>query len=143
MENFTPIASLLGGVLIGTAAVILLAFNGHIAGITGVTRGILTPKEGDTVWRVVFLLGLIAGPLVFQAISGAPVKFIVTSSTSVLVVAGLLVGFGTSLSNGCTSGRGICGLGRISRRSMFATGSFMAAAVITVYIMQHVLGGGS
>ena len=143
MENFTPITSLLGGLLIGAAAVILLAFNGHIAGITGVTRGVLTPKQGDTAWRVVFILGLIAGPLVFQAISGAPAESILTSSTPILVVGGLLVGFGTSLGNGCTSGHGICGIGRISKRSMIATGSFMGAAAITVYITQNVLGGGS
>ncbi len=142
MENFTPIASLAGGVLIGIAAVILLAFNGHIAGITGVTRGILTPKEGDTMWRVVFLLGLIVGPSVYQVISGAPVESIITSSTPILVAGGLLVGFGTSLGNGCTSGHGICGLARISKRSMAATGTFMATAAATVYMMRHVIGGG-
>lgn len=142
MENFTPVASLLGGVLIGIAALILLAFNGHIAGITGVTRGVLRPKTGDTIWRIVFILGLIAGPLVFQTISGTQAASIITSSTPVLVFGGLLVGFGSSLGNGCTSGHGICGIGRISKRSIIATGSFMATAAFTVYVMQHVIRGG-
>ncbi len=141
MENFTPIASLMGGVLIGIAAIILLSFNGHIAGVTGIARGVLTPKENDTMWRVAFLIGLIVGPMVFQAASGAPADSFITSSTPVLVVGGLLVGFGTSLGNGCTSGHGICGLGRISKRSLAATGTFMATAAMTVYMMLHVIGG--
>ncbi len=143
MENFTPIASLLGGVLIGFAALILLAFNGHIAGVTGVARGVLTPKQNDTLWRVVFLLGLVVGPFVFQAVSGETIASTITSSTPILVIGGLLVGFGTSMGNGCTSGHGICGLGRISKRSMAATGAFMATAIVTVYMMRHVLGGAS
>jgi len=143
MENFTPIASLLGGMLIGIAALILLAFNGHIAGVTGVARGVLTPKQNDTLWRVVFLLGLIVGPFVFQAVSGETIASTITSSTPVLVIGGLLVGFGTSMGNGCTSGHGICGLGRVSKRSMAATGAFMATAIVTVYMMRHVLGGAS
>lgn len=131
----------MGGVLIGIGAIILLAFNGHIAGVTGVTRGILAPKENDTMWRVAFLIGLVVGPLVFQVVSGAPADSFITSSTPVLVVGGLLVGFGTSLGNGCTSGHGICGLGRVSKRSLAATGTFMATAAMTVYVMLHVLGG--
>jgi len=143
MENFTPIASLLGGMLIGFAALILLAFNGHIAGVTGVARGVLTPKQNDTLWRVVFLLGLIVGPLVFQAVSGEAIASTITSSTPILVIGGLLVGFGTSMGNGCTSGHGICGLGRVSKRSIAATGAFLATAIVTVYMMRHVLGEAS
>ncbi|MDA0306385.1 MAG: YeeE/YedE family protein [Proteobacteria bacterium] len=143
MENFTPVASLLGGMLIGIAALVLLAFNGHIAGVTGVARGVLTPKQNDTLWRVVFLLGLVVGPFVFQAVSGETIVSTITSSTLTLVIGGLLVGFGTSMGNGCTSGHGICGLGRVSKRSLAATGAFMATAIVTVYMMRHVLGGAS
>ena len=140
MENFTPYSSLAGGVLIAVAAIILLAFNGHIAGVTGVTRGVLQPK-GDVPWRVVFLLGLVAGPVLYGAFAGGMPSITVTSSTPLLVAGGLLVGFGTTLGNGCTSGHGVCGIGRLSKRSITATLTFMGTAIVTVYIVRHVLGG--
>lgn len=143
MENFTPISSLIGGLMIGGAAIFLMAFNGHIAGITGVMRGVLQPAKGDVFWRLAFLGGLVAGPLVYQFFTATPIDSTITSSTPILIAGGLLVGFGTTLGSGCTSGHGICGLGRISKRSLAATLTFMATAAVTVYFAKHVLGGGS
>ncbi|NQU60217.1 MAG: YeeE/YedE family protein [Rhodospirillales bacterium] len=142
MENFTPIASLVGGLLIGLAAVMLMALNGHIAGVTGVMRGVLQPKSGDVMWRVAFLLGLVAGPAIYQVFAGPVNSTLNTSSVPIIIAGGLLVGFGTTLGNGCTSGHGICGLGRISKRSLAATMAFMATAVLTVYVSRHIIGGG-
>jgi uncharacterized membrane protein YedE/YeeE len=130
---------LFGGILIGLAATVLLWLNGRVAGISGIVNGLLRPASGaDRGWRVAFVFGLMgAGGLAMRLLgqstaSPAPLRL--------LLVAGLLVGYGTSLGGGCTSGHGVCGLARLSKRSLVATGTFMAAAVATVYVVRHVLG---
>ena len=142
MTSFTPIASAAGGALIGLAASILLVGSGRIAGVSGIFGGVLVPKAGDTSWRVSFLAGfLLAGLALSFALPhafGSPV----TSSLSVALLAGVLVGAGTQIGNGCTSGHGVCGLSRFSTRSFAATLVFMAAAVITVFVWRR-LGGAS
>lgn len=138
MENFTPVPSLIGGALIGLSAVMLFALNGRIAGISGIVGRLLTGSD-DRFWRIAFLVGLVAGPLVAAAFNAAFVPRIETS-LAVLVGAGLLVGYGTQLGNGCTSGHGICGLARLSPRSLAATLTFMAVAIATVFITRHVIG---
>ena len=138
--SFTPWASLAGGVLIGLAATLLVLFNGRIAGISGVLGGMLKPVRGDVAWRAAFVLGLVAAPLVWRLVAAWP-RLHVDASMPVLVVAGLLVGVGTRYGAGCTSGHGVCGLARLSPRSLVATLSFMAAAMVTVYVARHVLGG--
>jgi uncharacterized membrane protein YedE/YeeE len=140
MEGFTPFASLLGGALIGLAASLLLLGDGKVAGISGIVAGVLSPQRGDVAWRVVFLLGIASGALVMRA--RAPELFAVArvQPVALYVVAGLLVGYGTRLGYGCTSGHGVCGVSRLSKRSLVATASFMAAGFATVYVVRHVLG---
>jgi uncharacterized protein len=140
MENFTPIPSLIGGALIGLSAVILFALNGRIAGISGIVGRLLSGPADDRAWRIAFLAGLVAGPLVAGAFNAAFAPRIETSLVA-LVAAGLLVGVGTQLGNGCTSGHGICGLARFSPRSLVATLTFMAVAIATVFVTRHVIGG--
>lgn len=142
MENFTPYSALIGGMLIGLAAALLLLFNGRVAGISGIASGILPPWREDTGWRVCFLAGLIVAPILFQ-LFGGQVTLKINASLPVLAVAGLLVGYGTSLGRGCTSGHGICGLARFSIRSAAATLTFMLTAAITVYSVQHLINTGS
>jgi uncharacterized protein len=141
MEQFTPIASLCGGVLIGLSASLLLLSDGKIAGISGIMGGLLYPVKKDTAWRVLFIFGLLTGGLLFQFLW--PEVFIIgiTRSTSTLILAGLLVGFGTRLGNGCTSGHGVCGLSRFSPRSLVSTVTFIVTGALTVYIINHLLGG--
>lgn len=141
MENFTPFASTIGGLLIGLSAVILLLFNGRIAGISGIFRGVINPKKGEFTWRAAFVGGLIVGGAVMMAIQ--PQLFAITIERSALAVAaaGLLVGFGTRLGSGCTSGHGVCGLSRFSARSLVATASFMIAGAITVLVVNQLAGG--
>jgi uncharacterized membrane protein YedE/YeeE len=140
MENFTPVSALVGGVMIGAAASMLLLLNGRIAGISGILGGLLQPTGGEAAWRIAFLAGLIVGPLVHGlVVAQAPIT--ITSSGVMLVVAGLLVGFGTRLGAGCTSGHGVCGLARLSARSLVATAIFMVVAAITVFVVRHVVGG--
>ncbi len=130
--------ALAGGMLIGTAATLLLWLNGRIAGVSGVLNGVLMPKRGDVAWRVLFLLGLIAGGGVYLAL--VPGIYVPRADFPVpaLVVAGLLVGFGTRMGNGCTSGHGVCGLGRLSARSLAAVLTFMSTAIATTFIIRHV-----
>jgi uncharacterized membrane protein YedE/YeeE len=136
------LAAALGGVLIGASAVLLMALTGRIAGISGIVGGLLPPNPAsDRSWRLAFVLGLVLAPAALRALTGdnhigAPIV-----GTATLVVAGLLVGVGTTLGNGCTSGHGICGISRLSMRSLTAVGTFIAAAVVTVYFVRHVLGG--
>ncbi len=137
--NFTPWASLAGGVLIGLAAAMLLIFSGRIAGISGILGGLLSPVKGDISWRLAFLLGVVASPLVFSLIQVLPPVHI-EASYPTIIVAGLLVGIGTRYGSGCTSGHGVCGLSRRSPRSLVATTAFMAAGFITVYIVRHLAG---
>jgi len=142
MTEFTPLASLLGGALIGCAAVLLMAANGRIAGISGIVSALLPPAvDGDVLPKLAFVAGLVAAPLLYQIATGTPVLQTVSSDIALMAVAGLLVGFGSVFGSGCTSGHGVCGLARLSVRSLAATGCFMTVAVITVYVTRHVLGG--
>ena len=141
MVNFTPISAAIGGALIGLSAVLLMLLNGRIAGITGIAGGLIDPIGTDRVWRATFIAGLIAAPLSAMLIGyTVPVPQMPTSMVTI-AVAGLLVGFGTRMSNGCTSGHGICGMARLSTRSITATAVFMGAAIIVVALTRHVVGG--
>lgn len=140
-DHFTPWTALLGGGLIGLAAALFLLFTGRIAGISGVVGGLFSPSPGDFGWRVLFVLGLIGGGLVAMMFAPSSLAWEVPRSLGAVAVAGLLVGFGTRLGNGCTSGHGICGLSRISRRSLVATLTFMAAGAITATVIGSFFGG--
>jgi uncharacterized protein len=140
MEHFTPYSALAGGALIGLAAVVLMLFNGRVAGISGIAGGLLAPRAGDVAWRVAFVIGLIGGAALLAAAGMAPVLHD-RPGLGVIILAGLLVGFGTRLGSGCTSGHGVCGLARLSPRSLAATLIFMASAAVVVFATRHVLGG--
>jgi len=131
--NFTPWSAAAGGLLIGLAVAVLLIFNGRIAGISGILGGILKPIAGDTAWKVAFILGIMITPTLFTLLIYAP-EITITASTPIIIIAGLLVGFGTRLGSGCTSGHGICGMARLSRRSIVAVMTFMIVAFITVAV---------
>jgi uncharacterized membrane protein YedE/YeeE len=139
MEHFTPVSALIGGALIGLSAAILWVAIGRIAGISGIASGLADWKSPDTSWRLAFLAALLAAPLGYEFADGPP-AIVVTAGPAVLVVAGLLVGFGTRLGGGCTSGHGVCGMARLSRRSIVATILFMSAAAATVFLSRHVFG---
>lgn len=136
----TYIAGLLGGLLIGIAAAMFILLNGRIAGISGILGGLIQADKGDKIWRVIFLLGMAASPFVYQIASDLPLMTIEAGTTQ-LIIAGLLVGLGTSYASGCTSGHGVCGISRGSVRSIVATLTFMMAGFITVYLTRHLLGG--
>jgi uncharacterized membrane protein YedE/YeeE len=141
MSNFTPLSAAIGGCLIGMAAVLLMATNGRIAGVSGFVSRLLSPFGDDQFFvRLAFVAGLIAAPAVYTLATGHPVEMLVTSNLGLLIIAGFLVGFGTVLGNGCTSGHGVCGIARISPRSLVATAVFMTTAVVTVFVVHHVLG---
>ncbi len=129
-----------GGLLIGLAALLLFAFNGRIAGICGIVSSLLMQKTQDTAWRWLFLGGLIMGSLIYHLISGTPFPAPPNNSMPVLIIAGLLVGYGTTMSNGCTSGHGICGIARLSTRSITATLTFMLAAILSLFVFKHIFG---
>lgn len=137
MENFTPISAMIGGALIGAAAVILMLFSGRIAGIAGIVGGLFGAKVHDWGWRLAFVLGLVAGPYLVMLAGGTIPDVDIAASPAVIVAGGLLVGFGTRLGNGCTSGHGVCGLARFSPRSAVATVTFMAVAAVVVFIVRH------
>jgi uncharacterized membrane protein YedE/YeeE len=141
MESFTPIASTIGGVLIGIAAAGLLMFHGRIAGISGIAGGIFRREAGDMSWRVMFLVGLFAAGAVWSLFFPQDYVVAIDRSSWALIVAGLAVGIGTQLGSGCTSGHGVCGIGRLSKRSTVATISFMITAAMTVFVVNEVLGG--
>lgn len=142
MTNFDPLAALVGGALIGAAAVYLLLFSGLIAGISGIMRRLVSPWDGGMPpASSAFLVGLVAAPLVWTATTGVAVAQSIPPSLPLAVVSGLLVGFGAVHSGGCTSGHGVCGLARFSKRSLIAVLVFVAAAMVTVYIARHVIGG--
>ncbi len=141
MHNFTPIASLIGGMLIGLSASMLMLFNGRIAGISGIVAGVLRPERGEWGWRICFIAGLIGAGAIVRIISPASFAIGISRSLSMFLMAGFLVGLGTRLGSGCTSGHGICGLSRGSMRSFAATLTFMLAGVATVYLTNHVFGG--
>ncbi|MFO1302236.1 MAG: YeeE/YedE family protein [Burkholderiales bacterium] len=136
--SFTPASAAAGGVLIGLAAAILLLWNGRVAGVSGIAGGLLRPSRGDVAWRAAFLAGLVAAPLCYAIVRALPpVRFDV--SITAIAAAGLLVGVGTRIGSGCTSGHGICGISRLSPRSLVATMVFMASGVATVFVVRHVL----
>lgn len=134
------IMAFLGGLMIGLAAVLLMAINGSILGISGIASKLLPPLANDWHWRIIFLAGVLLAPLLTYLINGAHTTVEITSNVALLAVGGLLVGFGTVTGNGCTSGHGVCGLSRLSVRSMVATGVFMLSAFATVFLTNHVLG---
>ena len=136
---FTPWPALAGGLLIGIAAAMLVLLNGRIAGISGVLGGLLRPARGEAAWRAAFILGLVAAPLVYAAVAALPQPRI-DMGYGALALAGLLVGLGTRYGSGCTSGHGVCGLSRLSPRSLVATLVFMGAGFATVFVVRHLLG---
>ena len=139
MTDFTPFQSLLGGALIGLSAVLLMAFHGRIAGITGILSGVIPPLSGDWQWRAAFLVGAALIPLGY-VLAGGAVHFSVPVSTAALIGGGVLVGIGVHFGNGCPSGHGICGIARLSPRSIVAVLTFMATAFATVFVVRHVIG---
>ncbi len=141
MDSFTPISALIGGLFIGAAAALLWFMNGRIAGISGIMGNLAQARAGDRGWRVAFLAGLIAAPLLYAFIIGGIPPVGMTASPALLIAGGLLVGFGTRLGGGCTSGHGVCGVARLSVRSLAATATFMAGGIVTVFLLRHVAGG--
>ena len=141
MANFTPLSAAIGGALIGLSAVLLMLLTGRIAGISGIFGGLLNPGSTDKSWRIAFIAGLILAPLLAGWIGHAMPVPQLPANWTVIIAAGLLVGFGARLGGGCTSGHGICGVARLSVRSIAATAIFMLTAIATVAITRHVLGG--
>ena len=137
-NNFTPWAALAGGMLIGLSAAVFVLFNGRIAGISGILGGLLEWPKGDIAWRVAFLAGLIGAPLVYGAVLTLP-EVRIDADFPTLIIAGLLVGVGTRYGSGCTSGHGVCGLSRMSPRSLVATVTFMLAGFATVFVVRHLI----
>lgn len=141
MTEFTPFASFLGGTLIGLAAVLLMALHGRIAGMTGILSGLIPPTAPDWTWRLAFLAGAVAAPALITGFGGYAIPFHSGVPAPWLVVGGLIVGIGVHFGAGCPSGHGVCGIARLSRRSITATLVFMASTAVTVFIVRHVLGG--
>jgi uncharacterized membrane protein YedE/YeeE len=141
MHDFTPIASLAGGALIGVAASMLLLLDGRVAGVSGIFAGLLLPARGEIAWRALFVGGLCAGGLLMAQLQPGSFANSLPRSTAALAAAGLLVGFGTRLANGCTSGHGLCGVSRFSRRSIAATAVFMATGFLTAFVIRRLFGG--
>ncbi|MCD7059356.1 YeeE/YedE family protein [Pelagibacterium xiamenense] len=141
MTEFTPLLSLAGGALIGLAAVLLMALHGRIAGMTGILTAVIPPLSPDWGWRAAFLAGAIAAPVLLGAVFGDVVGFSSPVPASWLIAGGLVVGVGVYFGSGCTSGHGVCGIARLSPRSIAATAVFMVATAITVFVIRHVLGG--
>jgi uncharacterized membrane protein YedE/YeeE len=138
-NSFTPWASLAGGAIIGLAAAMFMLLNGRIAGISGVLGGLLKPARGDISWRAAFIAGLVASPLLYALYTELP-RPRIDAGYAALVAAGLLVGVGTRYGSGCTSGHGVCGIARLSPRSLVATAAFMLAGFVTVYVVRHLVG---
>ena len=138
MENFTPYTAFSGGILIGVSVTIMLLFNGRITGVSGIIAELLTPKVGEWLWRLVFLIGMISGSTLFVYLFPETFTPRTGFPTSLLVIGGLLVGFGTKLGSGCTSGHGICGIAQLSPRSIIATVIFMFFGAVTVFIIRHI-----
>jgi uncharacterized protein len=140
--EFTPLSAVVGGVLIGLSAVLLMATIGRVAGISGIVGNLLLPRPAaDWGWRVAFIIGLLAGPVVLALLTGTPPPIQFPMGPAIMAVAGLLVGIGTMLGNGCTSGHGVCGIARLSVRSLVATATFMVTALVVVFLTRHVIGG--
>lgn len=136
---FTPASGITGGVLIGVAVAMFVLLNGRVAGISGIVGGLLNPQRGDIAWRAAFIVGLLVAPLAYLAFSALPAVRI-DAGWGTVVLAGLVVGVGTRLGSGCTSGHGVCGVSRLSPRSLMATAAFMATGFATVYVTRHLLG---
>jgi uncharacterized membrane protein YedE/YeeE len=142
MHNLTPLSGLIGGALIGLASALLMLLTGRIAGISGIFGGLLPPQSGDRDWRIAFIAGLLAAPVLATLLSGAPLPNpVMPASLAVVAIGGLLVGFGTRMGGGCTSGHGVCGVARLSARSLVATAVFMVVAILTVAVVRHGIGG--
>ncbi len=141
MTEFTPVSATIGGALIGLAAAVLLLLNGRVAGISGIVNGAVNPADGERTWRLAFVAGLIGGGLAWQALAPAELPFRSGFPLPPLVAAGLAVGYGTRLGSGCTSGHGVCGLGRLSVRSLAATAVFMLSGIVTVAVVRLLFGG--
>lgn len=140
MDSFTPLSALAGGALIGLAAALLLLFNGRIAGISGIIGEVVGAKPREVAWRAAFIIGLLLSPIAYVASGRNLPALTIDGSVGTLLIAGLLVGFGTRLGSGCTSGHGVCGLARGSRRSLVATLVFMTTAFLTVLVVRHIVG---
>ena len=138
-NNFTPWTALAGGALIGLAAAIFILFNGRIAGITGILGGLIRPKLQDIGWRIAFIVGLILSPAIWKLFGSLPAMEI-AADNALLAIAGLIVGISTRYGSGCTSGHGVCGISRLSPRSIIATVAFMATGFLTVYVVRHLAG---
>jgi uncharacterized protein len=140
MQDFNPVPALAGGVLLGLASVWMLAANGRIAGMSGILHGLVSPAPGDRAWRASFIVGLVAAGFGWHALAGGPA---ISESTGLALpaLAGLLVGFGARLGSGCTSGHGVCGLGRRSGRSLVAVATFVATGIATTFVARHLIGG--
>ena len=137
-EAFTPYPALAGGVLIGVSAIMLILLTGRVAGISGILGGLLKPQMNETLWRLTFVLGMVAAPWLYLNVAGS-FEFESPRGTVALIVAGLLVGYGTRLGSGCTSGHGVCGLSRLSLRSLAATGVFMAIGFLVASVLMHAI----
>jgi uncharacterized protein len=146
MESFTPYSALIGGILIGVSASLLLWFNGRIAGISGIARGLVSGSRAEFLWRAIFLAGLVGGAWILYTLTAHAGQFQLAPHNrpgfppTLLIAGGLAVGFGTALARGCTSGHGVCGLARLSPRSLVATLTFLAAGMAATYVVRHVLG---
>ena len=136
---FTPWTATVGGVVLGAAVTLLILANGRVAGISGIVGGLLNPRSGDLGWRIAFVAGLLSSPLVYWALAGKP-AIAIDASFPILIVGGLIVGIGVRYGGGCTSGHGVCGISRLSPRSLVATIAFIAAGFATVYILRHLIG---
>jgi uncharacterized membrane protein YedE/YeeE len=141
MAPFDPVSALIGGALIGLAASLMMLLNGRIAGVSGILAGLLSPASSDKAWRLAFIVGLIVAPLLAGVLGRPLAEAAMPASWLVIVVAGLLVGFGARMGGGCTSGHGVCGISRLSTRSIVATVVFMATAALTVAVVRHGMGG--
>jgi uncharacterized membrane protein YedE/YeeE len=141
MTPFTPLDSFIGGLMIGAAAVLLMALHGRVAGVTGILSGLLPPAQAsDWHWRAAFVAGMLVSPTVFSLVTGRPVAIDIPASPGLLALSGLIVGVGVTYGSGCPSGHGVCGLARFSVRSLVATLTFMATAFATVLVSRHLLG---
>ncbi len=139
VENFTPLSAAIGGALIGLSAVMLMALNGRVAGISGIFAGMAFADGTDRIWRILFVVGLVAGPVVYGLFLADPIPFAIQDNVGLLVAGGLLVGIGTRLGGGCTSGHGVCGIARFSPRSIAATMAFMVAGIATVAVIRGLM----
>ena len=141
MDNFTPVASLIGGILIGLSASAMLLFAGKIAGVSGIVGGLAGLRKNDTLWRLAFLAGLVTGGFIVTLVVPGAFEFGIIRSTGALVLAGFMVGLGARIGNGCTSGHGVCGVSRLSPRSIVATVIFIIVGAAGAYVVNHLLGG--